>query len=213
MKNIFLLLLCLWFNFTYSCDCPQLQRETMVNKGLKSSDIVFYGELIKLDTIKETYSFRIIELFKGTYKSSIINGRRSNSNCSFFPFKKDLWIIYASINKDNTINLSYCLPSQTIEIPVGVLTPIPLITTSEKVTTKIDSLSNEVDNLKIRNETMSNWFYQLEQLRAYKLSKKIIVENKNSINTDIAIIISFIINILLFSTLILVLLKNRKSKN
>nr|WP_315178862.1 hypothetical protein [uncultured Flavobacterium sp.] len=213
MKNIFLLLLCLWFNFTYSCDCPQLQRETMVKKGLKLSDIVFYGELIKLDTIKETYSFRIIELFKGTYKSSIINGRRSNSNCSFFPFKKDLWIIYASIDKDNTINLSYCLPSQTIEIPVGILPPIPLMTTSEKVTTKIDSLSNEVDNLKIRNETMSNWFYQLERLRAYKLSQNTVTdEMKKDLNYKF-LFVSLIINGILFLTLILLLLKNRKSKN
>lgn len=213
MKNTFVLLLCLWFNFTYSCDCPQLQRETMVDRGLKSSGIVFYGELIKLDTIKETYSFRIIELFKGTYKSSIINGRRSNSNCSFFPFKKDLWIIYASINKDNTINLSYCLPSQTIEIPVGILPPIPLMTTSEKVTTKIDSLSNEVDNLKIRNETMSNWFYQLERLRAYKLSQNTVTdEMKKDLDYKI-LFISLIINGILFLTLILLLLKNRKSKN
>lgn len=175
MKNIFILIVCLWFNTTYSCDCLPHLRETMVLKGLKNSEIVFYGELIKLDTIRGTYSFKIIELYKGNYKSSIVNGKVSNSNCSFFPFKKDLWIVYANFNQDNTIILDLCLPSQTIEIPPGFLPPIPLFTTSEKATTKLDSLSNEIDNLKIRNETMSNWFYQLEQLRAYKLSQKILM--------------------------------------
>ncbi|MDO8317517.1 MAG: hypothetical protein Q7T12_08350 [Flavobacterium sp.] len=213
MRNIFVLLFCLWVSATYSCDCPQLQRETMVSKGLKASNIVFFGELIKLDKVKETYSFRIIELFKGTYKSSIINGRRSNSNCSFLPYKKDLWIIYASLNQDKTINLSYCLPSQTTEIPVGILPPIPLIKTSDKITTKIDSLSNEIDNLKIRNETMSNWFYQLEQLRAYKLSRNADI-NKIKKNLNFKIVcISLIINGILFITLIFLLLRNKKAKN
>lgn len=213
MKKIFLLLFCLWVNATYCCDCPPHKKETMVSKGLEYAQIVFYGELIKIDTISESYSFRIIELFKGNYNHSIINGKTLNNNCQIFPFKKDLWIVYANFNKDNTIYLSYCLPSQTIEIPPGFLPPIPLMTTSEKVTTKIDSLTNEVDNLKIRNETMSNWFCQLEQLRAYKLSQNTISEKQKKIDTDMIIFISFIIIILLFSIIILVLLKNRKSKN
>ncbi len=213
MKNILLAIVCLWFNTTYSCDCPPHIRQTMVSEGLKYSNIVFYGELIKLDTIKRTYSFRIIELFKGNYKSSIIKGKDSNSNCDFFPFKKDLWIVYANFNQDNTIILDLCLPSQTIEIPPGFLPPIPLFTTSEKATTKLDSLSNEIDNLKIRNETMSNWFYQLEQLRAYKLSQK---NTNDEIKKDLNYTILFaslIINGILFLTLILLLLKNRKCKN
>ena len=213
MKNIFILIVCLWFNTTYSCDCPPHLKETMVLEGLKNSEIVFYGELISLDTIKRTYSFRIIELYKGNYKSSIIKGKDSKSNCDFFPFKKDLWIVYANLDNDNTITLNSCLPSQTIEIPPGILPPIPLFTTSERKTTKIDSLSNEIDNLKIRNETMSNWFYQLEQLRAYKLSQNLSTENtKKDFNFKI-LITSLIINGILFLALILLLLKNRKSKN
>lgn len=213
MKNIFILILCLWFNTTYCCDCPPHLRETMVSKGLKHSNIVFYGELITIDTIKKTYSFRIIELYKGNYKSSIIKGKSINSNCEIFPFKKDLWIVYANFNNDKTIKLDYCLPTQTIEIPPGFLPPIPLFTSSERKTTKIDSLSNEIDNLKIRNETMSNWFYQLEQLRAYKLSQSSSNdENTNDFNNQL-FFISLIINGILFLSLIFLLLKNRKHKN
>lgn len=184
----------------------------MVSEGLKNSNIVFYGELIKIDTINRTYSFRIIELYKGNYKSSIIKGKSINSSCEIFPFKKDLWIVYANFNNDKTIKLDYCLPTQTIEIPPGFLPPIPLFTSSERKTTKIDSLSNEIDNLKIRNETMSNWFYQLEQLRAYKLSQNSINnKTENDLNFKI-LFTTLIINGILLLTLILLLLKNRKSK-
>lgn len=213
LNYLFLLIILFWFNQSFSCDCPPHNRETMVSKGLKDAEIVFYGELIKIDTVSRTYSFRIIELFKGNYNSSIINGKALNDNCEIFPFKKDLWIVYAGFNKDNTISISYCLPSQTIEIPPGFLPPIPLFTTSEKVTTKLDSLNNEIDNLKIRNETMSNWFYQLEQLRAYKLSQNKIPENQKNTIYDKALIISLIINGLLFSILIFLLSRKRFSSN
>lgn len=213
LHNLFLLIIFFWVNQSFSCDCPPHKRETMVLKGLENAKIVFYGELIKIDTLSETYSFRIIELFKGNYHSSIINGKALNNNCEIFPFKKDLWIVYADFNKDNTIHMNYCLPSQTIEIPPGFLPPIPLFTASERRATKIDSLSNEIDNLKIRNETMSNWFYQLEQLRAYKLSQNKIPENQKNTSYDKVIIISLIINMLLFSILIFVLARKRFSSN
>ncbi len=213
LHNLFLLIILFWFNHSFSCDCPPHNRETMVSKGLKGAEIVFYGELIKIDTVSRTYSFRIIELFKGNYNSSIINGKALNDNCEIFPFKKDLWIVYAGFNKDNTISISYCLPSQTIEIPPGFLPPIALFRTSEKVTTKLDSLNNEIDNLKIRNETMSNWFYQLEQLRAYKLSKNKIPKNQKNTIYDKALIISLIINMLLFSILIYILSKKKFYSN
>ncbi|MEL1240187.1 hypothetical protein [Flavobacterium flavipallidum] len=211
MKNSFLLMLCLWFNTIYCCDCPPHKRETMVSQGLKYSNIVFYGELISLDTIKRTYSFRIIELYKGNYKSAIIKGKDSNNNCDFFPFKKDLWIVYANLDNDNTISLDSCLPSQTVEIPPGCLPPIPIIPTYNP--TKLDSISSEIDNLKIRNRTMSNWFYQLEQLRAYKLSQNLNIEKtKENFNFKI-LITSLIINGILLLALILLLLKNIKSIN
>ena len=213
LHNLFLLIIFFWFNRSFSCDCPPHERETMVTKGLKNAEIVFYGELMKIDTVSKTYSFRIIELFKGNYNSSIVNGKTLGNNCEIFPFKKDLWIVYANFNKDNTINISYCLPSQTIEIPPGFLPPIPLFTSSERRTTKIDSLSNEIDNLKIRNETMSNWFYQLEQLRAYKLSQNSIPKNKKNKIYNQFLIISLIINTLLFSTLIFLLERKRFSSN
>lgn len=92
------LLILFWFNLSFSCDCPPHEKETMVSKGPENAEIVFYGELIKIDYISRTYSFRIIELFKGKYNSSLIKGKSRNNNCKIFSFKKDLWIVYASLN-------------------------------------------------------------------------------------------------------------------
>lgn len=105
--------------------------------------------------------------------------------------------------------MSYCSPSQTIEISPEFLPPIPLYTSLERTTTKIDSLNNEVDNLKIRNKTMSTWFYQLEQLRAYKLSQHKIPENQKNEYYDRVLIFSFVFNMLLFSILIFMLARKK----
>jgi len=60
---------------------------------------------------------------------------------------------------------------------------------------------------------MSNWFYQLEQLRAYKLSQNTIPESRKNTIYDNAIIIYLIINILLFSIMIYIFLRKRFSSN
>lgn len=65
MKQLYLLLFLIINLKSYSCDCPQIDKKTYLNKALKSYDLVFLGELIKFDTINRTYEFRIIELLKG----------------------------------------------------------------------------------------------------------------------------------------------------
>ena len=56
---------------------------------------------------------------------------------------------------------------------------------------------------------MSNWFYQLEQLRAYKLSQNKIFENQKNTLYEKIPIISLIINMLLFSILVYLLTRKR----
>jgi hypothetical protein len=51
LHHLLLFIILFWFNLSFSCDCPPHKRETMVSKGLKNAEIVFYGELIKIDTI------------------------------------------------------------------------------------------------------------------------------------------------------------------
>lgn len=214
LKCILFLLSIFFLNNSFACECPPHKKETLVKKGLRYADIVFYGELIKIDTIQNTYDFRIIELFKGKYQSKIIHGKSRENNCEINPFKKDLWIVYANLNKDKTISLNYCLPSQTMEIPPGFLPPVPFVKNYNEKITKIDSLENDIINLKIKNETLTTFFYQLEQLRAYKKDQKEI-SDKEIITAKLEtyslfIIISLIVNIILFLTLLFVILKKQK---
>ena len=215
MKFTYLLFFIIIFfpNYSFSCDCPPHKKETIVEKGINYADLIFYGELIEIDTIKNNFDFRIIELFKGKYHSEIIHGKSLENNCQIFPYKKDLWIVYANLEKDQTISLSHCLPSQTIEIPPGFLPPIPIVKFDNSKITKIDSLENDVLNLKIRQETMSTFFYQLEQLRAYKKTQKEI-SGKEKTETKLEtygryIIISLIVNIVLLLSLIFIFLKKK----
>lgn len=214
LKHILFLAFFCFYNYSYPSDFKRLKKETMVNKGIKGSDIIFYGELIKIDTINKISTFRILELFKGNYSSKIINAKSDETDCPIYPFKKDLWIIYALFNKDKkTISLDYRSPTQTMEIPVGFEPPIPIHYIYGKKITKLDSITCEVDNLKIRNETLSTFLYQLELLRAYKSSQNIISEKEK---TELKIesysryiIISLIVNIVLFLFLIIIILKKK----
>ncbi|MWB93184.1 hypothetical protein GON26_02335 [Flavobacterium sp. GA093] len=217
LRAIFVLVFFCFFNYSFSCDCPPHQKETMVQKGLQNSDIVFYGELIRVDTIQYTYDFRIIELFKGKYQSKIIHGKGLQNNCEIEPFKKDLWIVYANINKDNTISLSYCLPSQTMEIPPGFLPPIPIAKIYGEKITKTDSLKNDILNLKINNETLYTFFYQLEQLRAYKSAQNSISQKEKTDSELVKyakyISIFLFLIIVLLSILIFIVFRKKSNSN
>lgn len=72
VKYILLLIFFCLFNQSYSTEYPHFTKEEMVKRGLKAADIIFYGELIKTDTILGTYDFKILELFKGNYHSKFI---------------------------------------------------------------------------------------------------------------------------------------------
>jgi hypothetical protein len=213
LHNLFLLFILFWFNLSFSCDCKQLERETMVEYGLKKYDMVFYGELIKRDTINQTYSFKIIELFKGNYISKNIQAISQSGYCGLFPDKKGLWIVYGNFNNDNKLELSNCSPTQSQYY--GPSWPPPPTFKRDKFGKIIEPTERDLENheLKLEIETFRNFIYQLEKLRAYKLSQNKIPENKKNTFYDKALIISLITNILLFSILIFITAKKRFSSN
>ena len=94
---------------TLACECPQTKRDTLVAEGLKKYDMVFYGEVISIDAISLRYKIKVTELFKGNCKESYINGVTNNS-CSIFP-KKGYWIIYANLEKKNSMYIDMCSSS------------------------------------------------------------------------------------------------------
>lgn len=191
-----------------ACDCPQLKRATMVEKGLISSDVVFYGELIKLDTISNSYSFRIFELFKGNYKSTTISSH-SESNCDFYFNEKGLCIIYGNFNKDKTlINVSACSPSQSQNFGPGFL-PIPFEFDSNRNIISKNKIEMDLFNLENKNKSLQSFIYQLEKLRQYKQNQNTISENNKSDFYQKILIISLVSNVILVLGLIVVIVKKK----
>ncbi|SEP02140.1 hypothetical protein SAMN05444671_4618 [Flavobacterium sp. CF108] len=209
---VVLFILCL-FNFSFSREYPHFKKEEMIKRGLKSADIIFYGKLTKVDTISGVYYFEIRELFKGNYNSKQIIATNNEEDFFMHPFEESFWIVYAKLNKDNSISLNLRSPTQTMEIPAGFPPPIPYYNLYGGKITEVDSLRTNIDNLKIKNETLSTFFYQLEELRAYKKSQNEI-SDKEKTETELEtyyqyIIISLIVNIVLFLSLIFLIFKKK----
>lgn len=214
LRNLFLLVIFLLnINNSFACKCVEYDKEKMVEYGLKKYDMVFYGELIKRDTINQTYSFKIIELFKGIFISKTIEGVSEGGDCGLFPDKKGLWIVYGNFNNKNKLSLSMCSPTQSQDFGPG--RPPPPEFKRDKFGKIIEptETDSEINYLKYNIETLRSFIYQLEQLRAFKLSQNKIPENQKNTIYEKVLIISLIINILLFSILIFILTNKRFSSN
>ncbi|WP_343584519.1 hypothetical protein [Flavobacterium sp.] len=184
----------------------------MVEVGLKY-EIAFYGEVIKVDSIKGLYTFRIIELYKGKYNSQFIT-QKYTGTCSNIPSLKQLWIVYANFNDDKTIEVSGCSPSTGFR-PYGSdsMPSPPDIKISQKIDDQIKSLSFYIWDLKFENRNLQDWIYQLEKLRTYKKTQKEISDKEKTATKlesySVYIIISLIVNIVLLASLIFVILKKK----
>lgn len=206
MTNYRLLILIFGLGFLlhmdlFACKCKQIKRESYVSVGLKTSDIVFLGELID-SAATDSYSFKILELFKGNYKNTIIKGLATNS-CSLRPTAKGLWLIYANFQKDSLIDIGMCGPSVSLMHPSGLYYP-PLVYFGEKdektiLEQKMEILNNKIDGL-------SSWYYDLYKLREYKLSNQI-DKPKEKFDYKLLIIgFSMLLNIFMF----IVIIKKKK---
>lgn len=208
LRKLFLFLIfSLCINYAFACKCFEYDKEEIVKYGLKRYNMAFYGELIKRDTIHQTYSFKIIELLKGIYISKTIDGIPTGGNCGLFPDKKGLWIVYGNYNNDNKISLSMCSPTQSQDFGPGW--PPPPEFKRDKFGKIIEPTETDykINYLKYNTESLRFFIYQLEQLRAYKLSQNKISKKHRNTLFDIGLIISLIINVLLFFTIFYILVK------
>ena len=131
LKNITLIILILFSIDSYCCKCKDLGTiDSLRQIGYELSDKVFLGELIDIDTTDFSFTFQIIEQFKGDFKSTIITGKYFDS-CSKFPRDKGKWIIYADNENDEFININQCLASRSELNPMYLLLDNPTSHTSK----------------------------------------------------------------------------------
>jgi hypothetical protein len=177
-----------------------------VKYGLEHSDIVFLGELINYREDNLTYSFKILELYKGKYKADTIYGHADKQN-SVLPTFWGLWIVYAYFNKDSSIDINRCGSTMPMRYAHNFGPPPPPKMYSKDFKSDIE-LDKRISSIEIYNANLRNWFYDLEKLRNYKNS---IIQNGQKRIIDyklIFLIVSFAFNILMF-TIILIKLKNK----
>ena len=180
MKQLYLVLFLIINLKSYSCDCPQIDQKTYLKGALKNYDMIFFGELIRYDTINMTYEFRIIEQFKGNYKYKTIRGFSENSSCSIFPKIKGHWLIFSKLI-NNKVSLDGCNPSYAYGNQISMLPFFKfsnLIGKNKNRLTKIDSLESEIDLVNQRLIAIENWNIDLERLKQYKIDKSKQINNK-----------------------------------
>jgi hypothetical protein len=161
-----LLLISLPFD-SYCCKCKDLGKlDSMREIGYEYSDLVFLGELIEYDTTDHSFTFQIIEIFKGDYDSITIKGGYFSS-CSMFPRDKCKWIIYANFEENNLIEVDQCLTSRSEMNPICIgcyEIPPPLsLNPTEK-----EKKENEIKKQDLIEKAKKDWFEEIEWLRNKK---------------------------------------------
>lgn len=191
-----------------ACKCDPIKRESYVAVGLKYSDIIFLGELIDSTSDNHYFSFKILEIFKGSYKNKIIKGCATNS-CSLYPTDKGLWLIYANFQKDSLIDIGLCGPSVALINP-GLYCPPPKYF-GDKSETK--QLEWEIEGLNKKIDAFTSWNSDLYKLREYKLSN---INEKTRAKIDyqlVILVISLILNIFMFILVIKKINASRQQQN
>ena len=158
MKKYFFILFIIVNWNSYSCECPPINEKTYLKEALKDYDIIFYGELVKYDTINNTFDFKIIEVFKGNYHKKYITGVSENNSCSLLPREKGHWLIFSKL-KENKISIDGCNPSYCYGNNRGN-EPFHLLHHTNWVNklhlSETESLENEISLLKEKLKTKIN---------------------------------------------------------
>lgn len=188
-----------------ACSCEINDRDTLVNRALIYSDLIFCGELIPIDNCDpnqdfvKAYKFKILELFKGDYSKKNINGCVT-SMCSIIPQDKGLWIVYAHQVNDSTIEIGKCPPTISL---TKILNPPPYLVPGYENKTE-EPLNVKIYKLERKVEGLSYWLSDIEKLREYEKEHSIIVKR---IDLKDVLVSFFIITNLI---LIVITIKTRK---
>ena len=145
IRYISLLIIILISVKTYSCDCKRLGPiEKLRQISFDHSDIVFLGELVEVNINEKTFTFNIIESFKGKFNTQLIKGE-SSYGCSFLPRDKCRWIVYAKFNEKNLIEINQCLASRSELNPYCISCGTPPPPPKKNMTKKDKRVLNRIE--------------------------------------------------------------------
>lgn len=156
---------------SYSCDCKDFGTlDSARMYSYTHSDIVFLGELVDFDTTDYSFTFKILEQFKGISKATLIKGKWHNT-CSMFPTDRSKWIIYANIQDGGMIDISQCLASRSELNPFCIgcyKLPPPL----SPHATDLEKKNCDANFMLLKEKAISDWYAEIEWLRTLKTTKQ-----------------------------------------
>ncbi len=160
---IFFLATC--YSTSFANDIAILNLDTLQERSVRSSDIIFLGQLFKVDTNNKTLSFHIIEIFKGEIESDSIEIQVNEKNPIYY-FDYSLWLVYSNftVNSSNILNPNNL--TRSIDHPEVIcayqLPPPP----PEDISHNFFAYLNKW--LTFKSVALKDWYFELESLRSFK---------------------------------------------
>lgn len=161
-----------WTN-SFSCDCKTNGLKALQGWSYSESPLIFVGDVLTSNPKTGTYKIKIVEIFKGQTKTTIIEGKGLTS-CSGFP-DKGRWIIYAETYKNGVIDFNSCGLSRAFDNPQFIMATeykIPPPPTKESETDSKYSIQANIDFqravLKLKDTALTDLEIEIEDLRKRK---------------------------------------------
>ena len=163
MKKIVLLLpFILLYNGVLAINDKELNFANFQTESFRKSDLVFLGEVIKIDSVNNNCKMKIYEFFKGKLNADVIKVMHTTSN-TFIPHDQGLWIVYSNILSDSTISINENSPTRSNINPHKIKAyNVPEPPKNNKVTS-IQKFELELINFKIT--ALTEWNNELYKLR------------------------------------------------
>ncbi|MDD7913763.1 hypothetical protein [Polaribacter ponticola] len=119
--NILLLIITLISTKAIACNCSiPKSLKAVQDYEFENSECIFIGEVLKIDSEKNTFEIRVVESFNGDEIGKIYSGIYDNQ-CGPIIDGKGKWLIYAN-SYENKIEINTCGLTRSFEYPESNIT-------------------------------------------------------------------------------------------
>ncbi|PQB07308.1 hypothetical protein BST83_09175 [Polaribacter filamentus] len=119
--NILLLIITLISTKAIACNCSiPKSLKAVQDYEFENSECIFIGEVLKIDSEKNTFEIRVVESFNGDEIGKIYSGIYDNQ-CGPTIDGKGKWLIYAN-SYENKIEINTCGLTRSFEYPESNIT-------------------------------------------------------------------------------------------
>ncbi|EDP95317.1 hypothetical protein U8527_15965 [Kordia algicida OT-1] len=119
--NILLLIITLFSLKAVACNCSiPKSLKAVQDYEFENSECIFIGEVLKIDSEKNTFEVRVVESFNGDEIEKIYSGFYDNQ-CGPIIDEKGKWLIYANLY-GNKIEINTCGLTRSFEYPESNIT-------------------------------------------------------------------------------------------